>query len=364
MNEDRRHVLILVPTLQGGGAERVMVTLLRHFDRARFRLTLAVVDARDAIYLQDVPADVDFVDLGRRRVRHALPKILRLVWRIRPHVILSTLGHLNLALALLRPFMPRDIRLLARETIVVSQNLGQQGNAWIWALAYRLLARKFDALICQSRDMQQDLVMNFGVPASKTVVINNPVNVAQLRQLAAQALAAHAPSLGGEGVLKLVAAGRLVPQKGFDLLIEAISRCRGVAIQLTILGEGALRTTLEAQARALGVVDRVHFAGFQANPYPFFRAADAFVLSSRYEGFPNVVLEALACGTPVIATPAPGGVREIIEDVPGCVLAQDISAVELARAIQAYPGKSALPDALMAAYAADRITRRYEDLLA
>ena len=78
-------------------------------------------------------------------------------------------------------------------------------------------------------------------------------------------------------------------------------------ICLTLLGEGPLRPELERLAQQSGVADRVHFVGFQKNPYPFFAQADAFVLSSRYEGFPNVVLEALACGTPVIATPAPGG---------------------------------------------------------
>jgi len=363
MKNDRRHVLILIPTLQGGGAERVMVTLLRHFDRSRFRLTLAVVDTRDATFRKDVPEDVDFLDLGCRRVRHALPKILRLVWRARPQVILSTLGHLNLALALLRPFMPRGTRLLARETIIVSKNLQQQGSAWARALAYRLLGRVFDILICQSRDMQHDLVANFHVPADKTVVINNPVDVARLRQLAAEPMPAGVHLVGNEGGVKLVAAGRLVQQKGFDLLIEAVSRCGNVALQLTILGEGPLRAELEAQARALGVAGRVRFAGFQPNPYPFFHAADAFVLSSRYEGFPNVVLEALACGTPVIATPAPGGVREILDGVHGCVVADDISADALARAIQCYGAKTPLPESLMERYSADRITRRYEELL-
>lgn len=364
MIDTRRKVLLLLPTLQAGGAERVIVTLLQHLDRSRFRLTLAVVDTRGAVFRGDVPADVDFVDLGCRRVRYAMPRILRLVWRIRPHVILSTLGHLNLALALLRPLMPRGVRLAARETIVVSMNLQRQGRVWVWALAYRLLGRVFDVLICQSQDMKNDLVANFGASPEKMVVINNPVDVARLRQLAAATGPAQWFSAGGEADLKLVAAGRLVEQKGFDLLIEAVSRCGNLGLQLTILGEGPLRPALEAQARALGVSGRVQFAGFQANPYPFFRHADAFVLSSRYEGFPNVVLEALACGTPVIATPAPGGVREILDGVRGCVVADDISAAALARAIQSYGGKTALPASLMERYSADRIARRYEELLA
>lgn len=362
-NDQRRQVLILIPTLQGGGAERVILTLLRHLDRSRFKLTLAVVDTQGAMFRHEVPDDVVFQDLDCRRVRYALPKIVRLVWRMRPDVVLSTLGHLNLALALLRVFLPRRTRLLARETVVVSENLPQHGRAWLWTLAYRLSYRWFDVLICQSQDMRNDLVSNFRVPADKTVVINNPVDVARLRQLAAEPIRANVGATAGPGALKLLAAGRLVEQKGFDLLLEAVSRCRNMALQLTILGEGPLRVALENQVHALGVSDRVQFAGFQANPYPFFRDADAFVLSSRYEGFPNVVLEALACGTPVIATPAPGGVREILDGVPGCVVADDISAAALARAIQGYGGKKVLSESLMERYSADRITRRYEELL-
>ena len=361
-HDQRRSVLILTPTLQGGGAERVIVTLLQHMDRSRFRFTLAVVDARNALFREELPADVDFVDLGCSRVRYALPRILRLIWRCRPDAVMTTIGHLNLALALMRPFMPRGIRLLARETIVVSKNLQHQGRAGLWALAYRLLGRSFDLLVCQSRDMRDDLVVNFGVPEDRTVVIHNPVDVARLRRFAAQTLPAGVSTTEASGALKLVATGRLVEQKGFDLLLEAVSRCRHLPIRLAILGEGPKRAELEAQARALGILDRVHFAGFQPNPYPFLRWADAFVLSSRFEGFPNVVLEALACGCPVIATPAPGGVRELVGGVDGCVLATAVSAEALAQAIQQFVRGVEVPVAVVAPYAVDVICRRYEAL--
>jgi glycosyltransferase involved in cell wall biosynthesis len=133
-----------------------------------------------------------------------------------------------------------------------------------------------------------------------------------------------------------VAAGRLAAEKGFDLLIEAIALLSDPRIHLTILGEGPLRGELEALARERGVSERVRFAGFQANPYVFFAKASALVMSSRFEPFPNVVLEALACGTPVIATPAPGGILEILEGRPGCAVAHEISARSLADAIAQY----------------------------
>ncbi|MCX7901002.1 MAG: glycosyltransferase [Burkholderiaceae bacterium] len=304
----RRRVLFLIPTLRGGGAERVMTTLLKHLDRGLFELTLGVVDTRDAAYRDDIPHDVTIIDFRCRRVRHALPRVIRCIWSLRPHVVFSTLGHLNLALAVLRPFFPPATRLIARETIVVSYGLRSHAWTGLWALGYRWFYRRIDHLVCQSQDMRDDLVAGFGFPAHKATVINNPVDVEAIRKLATVA-----PQGGlflgpraGDASLRLVAAGRLCHQKGFDLLIRALARLGDPRVRLSLLGEGPLEGQLRELAADLGVRGQVDFVGFVKNPSPFFAAADAFVLSSRYEGFPNVVLEALACGTPVIATPAPG----------------------------------------------------------
>ena len=98
------------------------------------------MDTREAVFLNDVPEDVEFIDLGCRRVRYALPKIVALIWKRRPDVVFSTLGHLNLALAMLRPLLPRHPRYIARETTVVSQALVAYWNPWLWRWMYRALS--------------------------------------------------------------------------------------------------------------------------------------------------------------------------------------------------------------------------------
>jgi glycosyltransferase involved in cell wall biosynthesis len=125
-------------------------------------------------------------------------------------------------------------------------------------------------------------------------------------------------------------------EKGFDLLIEAIALMRDPRVHVTIVGDGTLRDELQRLTLHLGVASQVHFVGFHKNPYPFFKIADAFVLSSRIEGMPNVILEALACGTGVIAVPATGGTRELLEGRLKCALAESVSALSLAQALRSY----------------------------
>lgn len=355
MSEKRRRVLFLIPTLTGGGAERVVVTLLQHLDRRRFDLALAVVDTRGAAFRDEVPPDVEFIDLGCRRVRHALPKLVRLLWRRRPDFVLSTLGHLNLALSIVRPVLPGGTHYIARETTVVSRGITEYSRPRLWAWAYRRFYGHFDRVICQSRGMCSDLVEVFGLDADRAVVIHNPVDRVRITA----ALVAQAPLPAPPGLLRLVAAGRLAREKGFDLLIDALAFATRRDLHLTILGDGPLPNALVDQASARGVAERVQFAGIQPNPYPTLGAADLFVLSSHYEGFPNVVLEALACGTPVVATPAPGGVREILDGVDGCIVAEEISAQALAAALDRWQ-PSRVPSSAVAPYAVDRIVAAYE----
>ena len=357
-----RRVLFLIPTLTGGGSERVIVTLLTHLDRSRFKPSLAVVDLRGAVFRADIPPDVEVVDLEVTRVRYAVPAIVRLIRRMRPDVVLSTLGHLNLVLSIVRPLLPRGVRTIARESCVVSETLAYSRFPWLLSFLYRHFYRRHDLVVCQSKDMQDDLTINFGFPSDRSMLIHNPVDMEKVRQ---GALAPVDHPAFAAGATVLLAAGRLEHQKGFDLLIEAMASLPDSRFELVILGEGPLEGDLRALARKLGLEGRVHFAGFQKNPYAWISKADAFVLSSRFEGFPNVVLEALACSTPVIATPAPGGVNELLDGRPDCVVATAIDAPALAKAIESWlrgPRRKVAADAA-AAYSAARIVDRYEQIL-
>jgi len=327
---ERRRVLLLVPTLSGGGAERMFSNLLRHLDRSRFELHLAVLQPQGA-YMVDIPGDVQIHDLDVPRTRYALPAIVKLVRKIKPHAVLSTLGHLNCALVLAKPFLPHGTRVLIRQAAMASALLPEETrHPQVWAWLYRRLYKRADTVVCLSDSMVDDMAEHFGVPRDKMVRIYNSVDVQRVRELAEIGENPYS----GPGP-HLVTAGRLSREKGFDLLLAAMPAVLRALPQarLTILGEGPLRAGLTDQARELGIEEAVSFPGFQQNPWRYFLHADLFVLSSRYEGLPNALLEALALDVRVVATDCPSGVREIAEADPRVVLVPREDPGSLAQAI-------------------------------
>ena len=268
--------MFVLPTLRGGGAERVVVTLLRHLSRTRFRLSLVVIDMAEAAYQQEIPEDVELLDLRGRRLLTPFPNSSERCGSDVPDTVFSTLSHLNLALAMLRPILPSGVRFVARETSVISQVIRRYRHPRWWALAYRLFYKRFDLVVCQSRYMRDDLVDHYGYPISRSVVINNPIDVRQICLLAGADEGQQTPA--DRQYIEFLAVGRLSWEKGFDRLIEAMALCGRRLLRLTILGDGPLRAQLEKLAHDRGVAAQVSFVGFQKNPYPFFRRSDALVV--------------------------------------------------------------------------------------
>lgn len=311
MGESKKKVLFVVPSLHGGGAERVMVTLLKHLDRKKFSLNLALVK-KEGTYLKDVPNDVEIYDLKVGRVRKSFLPLLKLIWRIQPDIAFSTLGHLNLALILLKPVFPKKTKLVVREANTVSEIIKTNNLSRMWRWLYRRCYRKADLIICQSKYMQEDLANNFSIPKEKLVQIYNPVDVDDIRK---KSMLGENPFAKQEKFINIVTVGRLSYQKGIDRLIQSIPDLLKVKsnAKLWILGEGSLEDELKSLRDQLDLKDTVFFVGFQENPYVWLKHADLFVLPSNYEGLPNVLLEAIACGCSVLTTDHPGGTREIME---------------------------------------------------
>jgi glycosyltransferase involved in cell wall biosynthesis len=371
MGVSQKKLLVALPSLVAGGTEHVLVTLLRHLSREQFSITLVVVNCDNPFFLDQLPEDIEVIDLKKRRVRYAMFGLLRTVRRVRPNIIFSAMGHLNFAFVLLRPFMAKGTRIVGRASDIATEIVNASERPVLWHWAYRTLYPKLDRVICQSDYMRQDLVDHFGLAVANAVVINNPVDIDVLKERAAPSGAVGVDTgmvetdEHGARVVNFLAVGRLVRAKGFDLLIEAIALLDNPAMRLTIVGEGLGHAALEEQAVAMGVADRVSLVGVQSNPYPYFADADALVISSRLDAFPNVALEALALQLPVIATPAVGSLPEILGDISGCIIAKDVSVDALAEAIRLWLAgeRGSISSHAADKYRPEIIVQQYEECL-
>ena len=326
----RIRVLLLIPHLGGGGAEQVTALLARGLSREKYDLHLGLV-TQTAVSGDNFQAGIAVHALGARRVRAGAWRLLRLVRELRPEVVLSGMFHLNFLVLLLRPLFPRGTRLLVRQNATVSAALAAGGLPRPTRFLYRILYRHATRVICASRAMADDLVVTADLPRSLSAVLANPLDLEGI--LAARRAPVPWPGPGPH----LLAVGRLAAEKGFDLLLEAFAavRDRFPAADLVIAGAGPEEHALKAARRRLEMEDAVHLPGHIDNPYALFPGATLFVLSSRHEGMPNALLEAMAGGLPVVASPASGGVIELLRERPGSWLAPEISAAALANTLLA-----------------------------
>lgn len=351
-NHSPATIVFVLPSFAGGGAERVVLNLLKLVDRRYFLPVLVVLDGSGPL-AKDTPADVPVHVLGTPQLRRSIPALVGVLRRLRPAVIFSTFTHVNLALIGMRPLLKRT-RIVVREANLPSLSFKRLP----WPAAFSALSRRLypraDRLIASSMRMVDEF-RALGVPKSTIEVLHNPVDVASLRAR----VGAVAEGSASDHV-QFVAVGRLVPQKGFDRLLDAMAVLGGDS-RCTIIGDGPERSALEKQAAEQGLRQRVAFSGFVNNPAPMIAAADALVMPSRFEGMPNAALEALALGTPVIATPAAGGISEI----EGVIIAE--AGPPLVAAMRAVSRKEAnsqslLPEAFSMEHVADRFNRLLREL--
>ena len=349
-------IALVLPSFGGGGAERVALSLVSGVAQAA--VTVAVLD-RQGPLRSLVPEDVKVHDLGRPRLRRAWPALFRWLRSSRPALVLSTFGYVNLALLAMRPLLPAGMRVVIREASTPSLRLKRDRTPApaLMRRAYRLLYPTADLVLCQHRAMAEEMTAHFGVAPERTAVLPNPVDSAHLR--------ARSPNREPGPGRRFVAAGRLAPAKGFDRLIEMLTAV-GPDDRLCLFGDGPERTMLEDRARAHGLAGRIRFAGFEPEPWPFFAGADAMLVSSRWEGLPNVALEALACGTPVIATPESGGIAEVAAAAsPGAVTlaawGRDFRSA-LTKVVPS-PASEMRPSLLPERYERDRVIERFTTLI-
>lgn len=299
----KKSILFILPDLNPGGAERIVTTLLNHIDREKYDAKLMLM-RKEGTYLDILNPSIEIVHLKVQRIRQSVIPILKYIFQHQPDLVFTGYGEVN---AYISPFIPmfRKTKFIARETNVVSKHVTKK----IIRFFYKFYPN-FKHIICQSDDMKNDLIQNFNIKERSIVKINNPVDVDYIKNKMIEPIDNELYNTSNK---KVIAIGNLSYRKGIDNLLKVFTYLKNEPISLFILGDGAEKEDYFKLKKELNLKN-IHFLGIQKNPYKYLKNSDLFILSSRYEGFPNVLLEAGTCGTYSLANNCPGGINEIIQD--------------------------------------------------
>ena len=310
-------VALFIPTAcGGGGAERVMIYLANGFSQQGLAVDLLVVSA-EGPFLKEVSETVRIVDLSPAQGRYYFRLILRLILylrRVRPRHMLSAMNIYNFVAIFARALAFSSTRICISEHASISDmmRIDRPFLQHLMPFVIHHLYPRADRIVTVSAGVADNLAQFARLNRSNISVVYNPVPAAHIVAEAGQPLE-HPWFAPGQPPV-LLGVGRLNVQKDFPNLLRAFALIRAQRpVRLVILGEGELRTELEALARELKVADDVALPGFVSNPYAWMHRVAVFILSSAYEGLGNVLIEAMATGTPVVSTDCPSGPTEVLE---------------------------------------------------
>lgn len=312
------HIALLLPDLRAGGAQRVFLMLAREFLAKGFRVDI-VVGLKDGDLLSELPSGARLVPLCRRpplfgHLGLATVMLLRLrqyLGQQHPDALLSSLSGTNIVAAVAHRMVNVSTRLVLREACLFA-NL----RHGFYITLMRHVYRWADVIVALTPEMQTELESVLRLPSSKIVKIPNPVDYERVQHFSVMPL----PEDFDATQPYILAVGRLAAQKDYSTLIQAFAKvAQSASVKLVILGEGPDRQKIEAQIKALSLDGRVELRGFDANPYRWMARASVFVLSSRWEGHPNVIIESQALGIPVVATEYDPSARSLVHS-PGLVV--------------------------------------------
>jgi glycosyltransferase involved in cell wall biosynthesis len=365
MKTSKERLALFLPGLYEGGAERVVLNLAKGISERGYPVDLVLARA-EGPYMSQIPDSVRLIDLKAPRVLGSVPALIKYLRNERPKALLSGM-FTNVIALLARRFSGVPCRLLITEHNTLSSAV--KNNKDLRLQFYPRLAGWFypwaDTVIAVSTDVANDLTRTAKVPQDLIKVVYNPIVTPDLKEKS-EAPLDHPWFKDGE-LPVILSVGRLTDQKAFDVLIQAFSSVRkNRPARLLILGEGENRAALQSLINQLGLEPDVDLMGFVQNPYPYMAHASLFVLPSRWEGLPTVLVEAMYLRAPIIATDCPGGSREILKDGKFGKLVPVDAPLVLAEAIEESLNdrrRPYLPAESWQPFNLDFVVDRYIDLL-
>ncbi len=311
---EMKKIAIVLPDLRGGGAERLHVNLAKYWNSKGYKIDFVLLQRKGEL-LDLLPASVGIVNLDIYRIRHLLLPLAHYLKSTRPDILIVAMWPLTSMAVLSWLLAGKPGKLFLSDHIQLSISCEHEITfpAWLLGTIIRFTYPLANGIIAVSEGVKKDMCKLGGLSDELIRVIYNPAAVGILPQR--ESLHVRQMLWGSGFDHHILSVGSLKLQKDHATLIQAFALLPvSLNAKLTILGEGSFRSELEAMVEDLGLQAKVSFPGFEVDPYPWFRSADLFVLSSRWEGFGNVIVEALECGLPVVSTDCPSGPAEILEN--------------------------------------------------
>ncbi len=308
----KKNIAFVISNLTGGGAQRVVSTLSSSL-AAYYNIYIVLHDSNEVTY----PYSGVIVDLKTPvseniiiKLSSFIKRVMRLKAfkkRIKPYATISFMENSNFINLLTRD---NGLQIISVRNFKSKQSKGFYGR--LFKLLVKLLYNQSEQIVTPSMGIKNDLIESFNIKKEKITVINNPLDSAMIVQMAAEDMAGDETIFFKAPVL--ITVGSLIEQKGHRHLIHVFKRVKESRsdVKLLIIGEGYLKNSLQKYINSLGLTEQVKLAGFQHNPFKYISKSSLFILSSLYEGFSNVLLEAMACGIPVVSTDCQSGPREIL----------------------------------------------------
>lgn len=353
----KKKICMIVPSLGGGGAERVAFHLLNNLNLKKYELTL-IETQEEGNYLEELNKNIKLKCLYRKRFRKAVFLLFLELYCYNPDIIITFSKEIAIFCCFLKKFfLLKNTKLIIREVNIQSK----LNKSIIKKMLMKFFYKNADVIISQSKDMTNDILNYSKVSEEKIIEINNPVDM-----LYVEKKLKNKYIIFDKNYYNLVCVGRLEYQKGFDLIIKIMARLKKEKIKLYILGEGKEKERLEKLIKSLKLEESVYLLGKKKNPYIYMENADLFILSSRFEGFPNVLLEANACGIYAICNNSLGGINQIIEnDINGCILDfsnEELVAEKIKIELNKKRDREEIKEIILQKYGISQIIQKYENL--
>lgn len=307
----KKKLLFVISSLVEGGTERVVTDIIAHLDKEKYDISLALFEKKGP-YLYQIPYYVKLYDFKKKSRYSFLKLILNLIIlfrKVKPNTVVSFMAYTSVVVLLAKFLSGCRFNLVTSIRTYLSYATLHSKLSRIRYFLYKFLFNYADHIVVPSAGVKIDLEKTFNIIQRKIKIIYNPIDLKKIKKLKEEEI----KDLRIKEKSFLLTVGRLTKAKGYPYLLEAYSMInKEIDEKFVILGTGKDEERLKSLVNELGIQECVLFLGFQKNPYKFMNIASIFVLASLWEGFPNVLLEAMVCGVPVISTDCSSGPREII----------------------------------------------------